>query len=137
MTPYLTEAAKQFLQEKRFAALATINRDGTPQQSIVWYELQGDEIMMNTKRGRLKDRNLVRDPRVSICVEDGYRYITIRGTVRLIDDQQVAQADIMRLAMRYHGTEIAERQARDQFGKEERITIRLPIERVKLYGFDR
>src|SRR5437588_4248445 len=96
---------RAFLDDTRFAVTATINRDGTPQQSIVWYERQGDEIMMNTKRGRLKERNLRRDPRLSFCVEDEYSYLTILGSVRLIDDQAIAQADIKRLSTRYHGPE--------------------------------
>ena len=53
---------RAFLNEKRFAVLATINKDGTPQQTVMWYELQGDEIMMNTAHGRLKDRNLAARP---------------------------------------------------------------------------
>jgi PPOX class probable F420-dependent enzyme len=130
----LTDTARRFLDEERFAVLATINRDGTPQQSTVWYELQGDEIMMNTRRGRLKDRNLRRDPRCSLCFEDGYRYLTIRGTVTLIDDPSIAQPDIKRLSLRYHGPEKAERQMREQFSKEERVTIRMRIERVNEYG---
>jgi len=134
MTAELSEAARGFLEARRFAVLATINRDSTPQQSIVWYELQGDEIMMNTRRGRVKDRNLRRDPRCSICIDDGYRYLTIRGSVRLIDDQAVAQPDIKRLSERYHGAEKAEEQMRDQFSKEERVAIRLTPERVEEYG---
>lgn len=135
MAAQLSDSARRFLEEgTRFAILATINANGTPQQSVVWYELQGDEIMMNTKRGRVKDRNMVRDPRVSICVEEGYRYIVIRGRVTLIDDQKVAQADISRLSVRYHGPEKAEQQSRDQFSREERVTIRLRIEGVEEYG---
>ena len=134
MTEQLPERARVFLQEKHYASLATINPDGTPQQSAIWYDLEGDEILMNTKRGRLKERNMRRDPRVSLCVVDGNQYVTIRGTARLIDDQEVAQADIKRLAIRYDGPESAEEQMRDQFGKEHRVTVRLPIERVYLYG---
>jgi PPOX class probable F420-dependent enzyme len=129
----LSDTVRAFLAEKRFPVMATINPDGTPQQSAVWYELQGDEIMMNTRRGRVKDRNLRRDPRVSLCFEDGYRYLTLRGTVTLIDDQDIAQADIKRLATRYHGPEIAEQQMRDQFSKEPRVTIRLCVEHVTAY----
>jgi PPOX class probable F420-dependent enzyme len=135
MTARLSAAVRDFLQEPRFLTLATINRDGTPQQSVIWYELQGDEIMMNTARGRLKDRNLIRDPRASICLEDGYRYLAIRGTVSLNADQGVAQEDIRRLSERYHGPEKAEEQMRTQFSQEERVTIRLAIERVDAAGF--
>ena len=96
----LSAELRAFLAERRFAVLATINADGTPQQTVVWYELQGDEIMMNTAAGRIKDKNLRRDPRISICIEDDYRFITITGRARLIEDQATAQADIERLAVR-------------------------------------
>jgi PPOX class probable F420-dependent enzyme len=134
MTAQLSDKARAFLRELRFGVLATINRDGTPQQSTVWYELQGDEIMMNTRRGRLKDRNLRRDPRCSLCFEDGYRYLTIRGTVTLIDDPSIAQPDIERLAITYYGRMKAEERMRDQFSREERVTIHLRIKHVTEYG---
>jgi PPOX class probable F420-dependent enzyme len=85
---------------------------------------------MNTAAGRVKHRNLLRDPRASICVVDGYRWVTISGQVTLNDDQAVAQADIKRLAIRYHGQEKGEQQARESFSKQQRVTIRLKIERV-------
>jgi PPOX class probable F420-dependent enzyme len=135
-TPQLSENARTFLNEPRFAVLATINADGTPQQSVVWYELQGDEIMMNTKGGRLKDRNLRRDPRAALCIEDGNHYVALRGPVTLNDDQTVAQSDIERLAVRYDGAEKARAQVRSQFSREARVTIRLRPERIDEYGME-
>jgi PPOX class probable F420-dependent enzyme len=129
---------RQFLEEgRRFAIVATINADGTPQQTVVWYALRGDELMMNTARGRVKDRNLRRDPRLSISVtsEDGYRWVAIRGTARLVDDPAVSQADIYALAVRYDGQEEAERAMREQFSREQRVSIYIPIERFTAYGF--
>ena len=126
----LSDKAIVFLNEKRFAVLATINADGTPQLTTMWYVFDGDEIMMNTAAGRVKDANLRRDPRIAICIEDDYNYLTISGTAELIDDPDVAQADIRRLAIRYHGLAKAEQMVRDQFSKQRRVTIRLPIERV-------
>ncbi len=126
----LSDKARAFLQEKRFAVLGTINPDSTPQLSVMWYELDGDEILMNTKVGRVKERNLRRDPRISICIEDGYNYLTLTGTAQLIDDQTRAQADIKRLATRYHNPAKAERMMRDTFSKQQRVTICMTIERV-------
>lgn len=132
----LSDEILQFLEQPHYAVLATINGDSTPQLTVVWYELQGDEVMMNTAGGRLKDRNLRRDPRTSVCVTaDGYG-VTLKGTVELIDDQRIAQADIHRLAVRYGGPELADRQSRDQFSKEHRVTIRLKIARVTPQGFE-
>ena len=126
----LSDKARAFLQEKRFAVLGTINPDSTPQLSVMWYELDCDEILMNTKVGRVKERNLRRDPRISICIEDGYSYLTLAGTAQLIDDQTRAQAVIKRLATRYHNPAKAERMMRDAFSKQQRVTICMTIERV-------
>jgi PPOX class probable F420-dependent enzyme len=130
----LGDDARTFLQETRFGVLATVNADGSPQQTVMWYELRGDTIVMNTKRGRQKDRNLHRDPRASLCVEEGYRYVTLTGTISTNDDQVVAQADIAALARRYHGPEKGDEMARDEFSRQERVTLTLQIERVETHG---
>lgn len=120
----LDEKVRAFLQETRFAVLATINDDGTPQQTVMWYDLDGDEILMNTAAGRVKAHNLRRNPKISLCFEDGYRYVTLVGTVQLIEDQETAQADIARLAKRYGSDDIS------GYMKQTRVTLRMPIERV-------
>lgn len=130
----LTEQIRAFLAERRFAVLATNRADGPPQQTVMWYELADDYVLMNTARGRVKDSHLQRDPRASICIEDGYRYLTITGTVTLDDDQATAQADIARLARRYHGDQAGPQIAR--FQAQHRVSIRLTIEHVIANGFD-
>lgn len=131
----LSDAVRVFLSQPRFAVLATVGVDGLPQQTVMWYELQGDEIMLNTAEGRVKAGNLRRDPRVSMCWEEGYTYVTIAGTAALIDDQEQAQADIAALARRYHGAERAESLIAD-FRTQRRITLRVPIEHVVSSGLD-
>jgi len=129
----LSPAVRAFLEEPRFCVFADINDDGTPHQTVLWYELQGDTILMNTAKGRVKDRNLTRDPRASFCVEDGYRYVTVVGACTLqSEDQQAAQADIKRLAVRYHGPERGEEMAASSFAKQTRETIRLRIDSAKV-----
>ena len=129
----MNEKVRAFLQEKRFAVLATV-RDGIPQQTVMWYELQGDEILINTAKDRVNYRNIEANHRISICVEDGYAYVTLVGTASLIGDQSVAQEDIRRLAIRYHGEERGNQMSRDQFRKQERVTIRMRIEHVVARG---
>ncbi len=133
MSSKLSERARAFLSAKRFAVLGTLNKDGSPQLTTMWYLLEGDTIIMNTKVGRLKERNMRRDPRISICVSQEYNYVTIRGTVEMIDDPEIAQRDIYRLSARYHGEEKAQRQMREQFSKEQRVTLRLKCEHVIEY----
>lgn len=129
MSSILSEQARAFLQERRFAVLGTINADGTPHLSAMWYRLEGDTIVMNTKVGRVKERNMRRDPRISVCFEDE-GYITISGKVEFINDPKIAQEDIYQLALRYSGEEAAKQQMEGQFSKEHRVTIRLKCERV-------
>lgn len=132
----LQENVRAFLKEPRFGVLATINEDGTPQQSVIWYDLHGDDILMNTRAGRVKERNLRRDARASLCVLDGYRYVTVEGAVELIDDQTTAQADIRQLAIRYDGEESGNKQAEETFSKQQRVTIHLKINKVVVYELD-
>lgn len=134
MAVELSEKARAFLREKRFAVLATLNRDGTPQLTTMWYLLENDgTILMNTKAGRLKERNMRRDARISVCFEDNYNYLTIKGRVEMIDDPQVSQRDIYRLSSRYHGEEKAKKQMETQFSKEQRVTLRLKPESIVEY----
>ena len=130
----LSEKARAYLQELRFAVLATIHQDGTPQLTTMWYLLEEDgTILMNTKVGRAKERNMRRDPRISICIEDDYNFLTINGTVEMIDDPEIAQRDIYRLSARYHGEEKARQQMQEKFSKETRISLLLKPERVIEY----
>lgn len=134
MAVKLSEKAQAYLQELRFAVLATINQDGTPQLTTMWYILENDgTITMNTKVGRAKERNMRRDPRISICIEDGYDFLTISGTVEMVDGQEIAQHDIYRLSTRYHGEAKARRQMEEQFSKETRVSLRLKPEHVIEY----
>jgi len=126
----LADNIRDFLKERRFAVAATINEDGSPQQTVVWYELQGDSIMMNTRVGRRKERNLKRNPRMSFCIEDEYTYLFIKGRAELDYDHERSQAGIKALAVRYDGEEAAERKARDLFSKQQRVNIYMSIEEV-------
>jgi PPOX class probable F420-dependent enzyme len=128
----LTEEMRVFLTERRFAVLATIGEGGLPHQTVMWFELEDERVMMNTLRGRIKDQHLLRDPRASICVEDGYRYLTISGRVTLNADPATAQADIARLARRYDGDDADP----ERFQAQERVTLYLALDHVLANGFD-
>jgi PPOX class probable F420-dependent enzyme len=135
VTDELTPAMRGFLDERRLGVLATVNRDGSPHQTVMWYLLDADEVLFNTARGRIKDRNLRRDQRASLMVHDGYRYLRLQGRVRAIEERATAQADIRRLAVRYEGEASADRQVREGFSKQERISYRFRVERVYSGGF--
>jgi len=131
----LSNEVRQFLGEPHFAVLATVGAAGLPQQTVMWYLLEGNEIMFNTKAGRAKERYLRDDPRVSLLIGGEYRYVRVTGRVREIRDLVVAHADIHRLAVRYTGADEAAK-SMERFGEEERISYRMPIDRLYPYGFE-
>ena len=115
-----------------YATISTIDPDGRPRQAVVWYAVDGDEIVINSAIGRRWPANLVRDPRLSFAVIDAadqYRWVGLTGTVRTITDWATTQADIAGMARRYHADEPgeAERIIRERFERQERIT--LPVRR--------
>lgn len=86
-----------------FANLATMNRDGSPQVTPVWVDYDGKHVLINTARGRLKDRNLQREPRVALSIADPdnpYRYLGIQGRVTEMTESG-ADAHIDRMAKKY------------------------------------
>ena len=108
----------------RFGVLSTIARDGSPHQAVVWYELRGDAVLVNSRPERRWPTNLRRDPRFSFLVEDGYEWVSLRGRAERLTDPAQAQEDIAAMARRYHADdpEKAERliarfrsQARESF----------------------
>ncbi len=136
MRSELTQAERDFLHEVRFAVLGTTNENGSAHLTVMWYVLEGDEIMFNTAGGRKKPENLARDPRTSLIVPDGYRFVRVEGTVRANDDQAVAQADIRKLAFRYYQSEERVQRSVDAtWTKQHRITYRMSVRRVYSSGF--
>ncbi len=90
-------------EKKAFASLATIMPDGQPQVTPVWCDYDGRHIRINSAKGRLKDRNMRRDPRVSLALIDPdnpYRYLQVRGKVVDITEDG-ADAHIDSLTRKY------------------------------------
>jgi PPOX class probable F420-dependent enzyme len=131
----LTPAMRAFLQEPRFAVLATVGTTGAPRQTVMWFLLEDDEILFNTARGRRKPEHLAREPRVSLVVEDGYRYVGVSGTVRLIEDRETTQRDIRRIAEHYQHDAALLRPMLERFATQDRLSYRFLIERVISNGF--
>jgi PPOX class probable F420-dependent enzyme len=126
----LSPAARRFLEPARFATVATLNPDGSPLQAVIWYLLDGDCIVFNSRIGRRWPSNLQRDRRVSLTVADGYEYIDIRGEVEVDEDPERGQAVIAALTHRYQpDREAAETQIAG-FARECRVTFRLRPGRV-------
>lgn len=101
----IPDSHKDILTKKAFAHLATVGSDGTPQVTPVWVDFDGTHVRFNTARGRIKDRNLARNPKVALAVQDPdnpYRYIQIRGRV-VESTESGADAHIDSLAQKYLG----------------------------------
>jgi len=131
----ITAEMRAFLAEPRFGVVGTTNPNGSPHVTVMWYLYDGDEIVFNTARGRLKDRNLQRDQRASFLVADGYKFLRVDGRVTVVDEPAQAQADIRAMAIRYHGQERGEQMSRETFSTQERISYRLNAREVYAQGF--
>ncbi|MDV3244514.1 MAG: PPOX class F420-dependent oxidoreductase [Nitrososphaerales archaeon] len=119
----------EFLRGVHFAKLATLNRSGSPQLTPVWYMYEGGKIIVNTAADRVKHRNIRRDPRVALLIDEGYRYVSISGRARIARERD-ANKDIESLAVRYTGEERGRKAARERHWKQERVSIEVVPERV-------
>ena len=84
MSTKIPDSHRDLIDGPVLVSLTTLMPDGSPQSTPVWCNARGDMIWINTARGRQKDKNMKRDPRVSILVldpTDDFRYLSIRGLV--------------------------------------------------------
>ena len=105
MTRKLSQDNKDIFSKKAFVHLATNMPDGSPQVSPVWVDLEGDQIVVNSAKGRLKDRNIRANPHVALSVTDPdnpYRAVMVRGKVVKITEEG-ADAHIDKMAKKYLG----------------------------------
>jgi len=129
MSLRLPDHIRTFLDDERYAVIATTDADGTPRQAAVWYTVDGDQIVVNSSLGRRWPSNLLRDPRISLAVidaADGYRWVGVSGTVEAITDRDIAQADIAAMARRYPEEDPGDRERTiDRFERQDRVSFRI------------
>jgi PPOX class probable F420-dependent enzyme len=126
----LTDEQARLLEEPNVATVGTVNPDGSPQLTIVWIDWDGEHVLFNTAAGRVKPRNLERDPRVSVLVADRadpYRWVAVRGLAELTSNG--ADEHIDKLARKYTGAGWQPKSG------ERRLLVRVRPERVSAYGF--
>ena len=107
MAGAIPEKYTDLFQKRAFANLGTLMPDGRPQVTPVWCDFDGEHVIFNSAKGRQKDRNVRRDPRVSIAIIDPdnpYRHMEIRGRVVEITEQG-ADAHIDKMAKKYLGVD--------------------------------
>ena len=108
MSQVIPENYADLLEKPAFGNLGTLMKDGSPQVTPVWLDYDGKFVRINSAKGRVKDKNMRRDPRVSIAIQDpanAYRYLEIRGKVVEITEKG-ADDHINKLSQKYLGKPI-------------------------------
>jgi len=126
-TTEIPAAARELLDKPVVAFLATIDPDGLPQVTPVWVNVEDGRIAVNTAEGRVKHRNMQRDPRVTLALhapEDVYDWVSIQGRVTMTTEGGDAHID--RLAKKYLGKD------RYPWHKESETRVRVFIEPVRV-----
>ena len=126
MSIHLPQPLKSLLEDKAFGHVVTVTATGRPRVTMVWMDVDGDEVIFNTAEGRKKVQDLRRDPRVSVSVQDlnnSQAYAVFHGKVRITTDG--ARAHIDKLTKRFLGI--------DQYPgppEETRLIVRISVERI-------
>jgi PPOX class probable F420-dependent enzyme len=121
------------LEKQSFAQLATVMPDGTPQVTPVWVSHEDREyVLVNTARGRQKEKNIRNNPKVGVCIldpDDPYRYVSVRGTATLTEEGAVDH--INELTQKYMG-----KSEYPHLGEESgpRVVVRISTDNVVTAG---
>ncbi|MET9644989.1 PPOX class F420-dependent oxidoreductase [Streptomyces syringium] len=106
------EQWRAFLSEgTRTGKLSTVRADGSPHIAPIWFVLDGDDLIFNTGENTVKGRNLARDGRVALCVDDDrppFSFVTLQGRAELSADLDEVRSAATRIAARYMGEAAAE-----------------------------
>jgi PPOX class probable F420-dependent enzyme len=120
----------------RTGKLSTVRADGSPHVAPIWFLLDGDDLVFNTAKTTVKGRNLARDGRVAVCVDDDrppFAYVVLQGRARISEDLDELRLWAGRIGARYMGEERAE-----EFGARNgvpgELLVRVRIEKVLAEG---
>ena len=132
MSQLISENYADLLEKPAFGNLGTLMKDGSPQVTPVWLDYDGKFVRINSAKGRVKDKNMRRDPHVSIAIQDpanAYRYLEIRGKVVEITEKG-ADDHINKLSQKYLGNPVY------PFRKpgEVRVTYKIEPQKVSSMG---
>ena len=128
----IPDAYRDLFTKRAFANLATLMSDGSPQVTPVWCDLQEDLVVINTAKGRVKDRNMRREPRVALVLIDPanqYRYLQIRGRVAEVTEEG-ADRHIDLMAKKYLGVDSYP----GRKASEVRVLFKIRPEHVQAWG---
>ncbi|POX60033.1 PPOX class F420-dependent enzyme [Streptomyces sp. Ru62] len=120
------------LDGTRTGKLSTVRADGSPHVAPVWFLMDGDELVFNTGKNTAKGRNLARDGRVALCVDDDrppFHFVVLNGRARLSEDLAEVRLWATRIAARYMGEDRAEEYGARN-GVPGELLVRVSIDKV-------
>jgi PPOX class probable F420-dependent enzyme len=127
----LTPSQSRMFTDPYYAVASTVRPDGSPQQSVVWVDYDGENVVFNTAEGRAKPRYIRANPRVSVSVvdpEDPYRWIAVSGPAEMTEEG--AAEHINKLSHKYRGRDY------NLPPDQQRLIVKVKPERVTAYGLD-
>ncbi len=134
MAQLSAEQASFLRDNPYYGIVTTLRRDGSPHATVVWVDVDDAGIpSFNTARGRAKPRHIEHDPRVTLTVvnpSNGYQWVNVTGTARLVDEGAEAQID--KLAKKYLDADTYPWRSPD----EQRVSVPITPERIEAHGFD-
>jgi PPOX class probable F420-dependent enzyme len=122
---------RQLFESKNFAFLGSLMKDGSPHVTPTWVDIENGNILVNTAVGRIKHRNVSRDPRVALSIIDQnnqYQMVTLRGKVIEQITGDAAEKHIDKLSKKYIGADKFPRRSKG----EQRVILKIKPEKIFL-----
>ncbi|HJY15679.1 MAG TPA: PPOX class F420-dependent oxidoreductase [Nitrososphaeraceae archaeon] len=116
-------------ESKNFAFLSSLMKDGSPHVTPTWVDIENGNILVNTAVGRVKHRNISRDPRVALSIIDQnnqYEMVTVRGKVTEQITGETAEKHIDKLSKKYIGLDKYPRRSKG----EQRVILKIKPEKI-------
>lgn len=120
----------------RTGKLSTVRADGSPHIAPIWFVLDGDDLVFNTGRDTVKGRNLLRDGRLALCVDDErppFAFVVIQGRAEIDEEPERLRTWATRIAARYMGVERA-KEFGERNGVPGELVVRVRIDKVSAYA---
>ncbi len=131
-----SDSLKEFLKQPNLGILATLRKDGSPHQTVVWYEYEDGEVRISITDTRMKYKHVTRDPRVSLAItspEQPYKEVVFEGRAHVT--QEGGPELIRRLAIKYDGEVEGNRYADYTIKKDNRLVLHFQTERIMSWDF--
>jgi PPOX class probable F420-dependent enzyme len=122
----------ELVSKPLLSKVATVNRDGSAHVTPTWFMYEDGKFLITTAQKTVKVRNIGRDPRVTLLIDDGYKYVMVKGRARINNERDV-EKDSEKLATRYLGIEAARKMLPDIL-KVKHVIVEVIPEEVSSYN---